>query len=707
MGGGIARSLLRSKSMKSVTGYDRAENLVSAFHDEAKSVGKSANAPPKSLNEAVTSDTDAVVIVLVNEVQCQGVCFGGGGDNSNSLCRLMKPKSVVVLCSTVTAQWARYARDRFASNDVHFVDCPISGGAARALSGELTMMASGTDAALSMSKPVLEACGKEVHMIKGGAGMGQTVKMAHQLLAGVHIVATAEALALAAKAGVDVEQMYDIVCGAAGNSWMFGDRGKRMIDASDNRVMSALPVIIKDMDIVYKSAKELRSPIPLASAALQQLLTAQVMGLDAKDDSQVVKVYEAITNVAVGKAKLQRANDKDSIDGLECEIAGLGGKAGDVWNGRKGHIEEYLKSDGRYAILIGTQRVKVRKENFRICDESAAATASNIATTPSIRDRLPMIKRGPINATVIGIGNIGGGMARALLRSPVIGTVTGYDMTKGLVSEFHKEAAKVGKTSFSSPPSNMNEAVTKDTHIVVLTLVNERQCTSVCFGGDNDNLLSRLSPGTCVILCSTVTAKWARYARERFVANEIHFVDSPVSGGAARALTGELTMMASGDDMSLAIALPLLDAAGKEVHLIEGGAGMGQTVKYIHQLLAGVHIVAAAECLALAVKAGVNAKQFYEIVCGAAGYSWMFEDRGRRMIAKGSPPVKSMVDIFVKDLGIVYSEATTLKSPIPLATVALQQFINASALGLGKTDDSEVIMVYGHYLSYKGRRHEI
>ena len=74
-------------------------------------------------------------------------------------------------------------------------------------------------------------------------------------------------------------------------------------------------------------------------------------------------------------------------------------------------------------------------------------------------------------------------------------------------------------------------------------------------------------------------------------------MDCPVSGGPARALTGELTLMASGDDDSLKKAAPLLDVLGKEVHIIKGGAGSGSAVKCVHQLLAGVHICAAAEAL--------------------------------------------------------------------------------------------------------------
>lgn len=704
MGGGMARSLLRSSALTAVVGYDKSAPLASEFFAESSACGKAdaaAAGPPSSLSEAVTSNTDAVVLVLVNEAQCEAVCFGGGAN----LCALLRPGSVVVLCSTVNPRWAREAKQRFEAQKILFVDCPISGGAARAAKGELTMMASGDATALKKSRPILDACGSQVHIIEGGAGAGQTTKMAHQLLAGVHLVAAAEALALAARAGVDVQQMYDIVCGAAGASWFFKDRGSRMIERGESKVMSALPIIVKDMDIVYNAAKELRCPIPLASAALQQLLTAQAMGLDRKDDSEVVKVYEAITAKPVGTVERGEGGD-NYLNGFECEIIGLDGKPGALWNGRRGQIEGYLKEEKRYAVLIenssasNNQKVKVLRENIKIVggndnDDGAKAEAS----LKSLRDRLPIIKRKPIHATVIGIGNIGGGMARALLRSPAIATVTAHDMASDLVSAFHKEARKAGKATSSWPPTNMDEAIAKETSIAILTLVNERQCQSVCFGGDSgNNLLSRLSAGSCVVLCSTVSAQWARYAKKRFASKGIHFVDCPVSGGAAKALSGELTMMASGDEMSLAIAMPILDAAGKEVHLIDGGAGMGQTVKYIHQSLAGIHIVAAAEAFALALRANLDVHQFFKIVCGAAGHSWMLENRGPRMIGEKEPKVLSMVDIFVKDLGIVADEARGLKCPIPLSSVALQQFTNASALGLGKKDDSQVIRVYARYL---------
>ena len=104
-------------------------------------------------------------------------------------------------------------------------------------------------------------------------------------------------------AGLDVNQMYEIVNGAAGSSWMFTDRGKRMIDNPDDKVMSALAIFVKDMDIVYNEAKRLQCPIPLATTALQQFISGSSLGLSKEDDSQVVKVYETLTGVSVSESK--------------------------------------------------------------------------------------------------------------------------------------------------------------------------------------------------------------------------------------------------------------------------------------------------------------------------------------------------------------------------------------------------------------------
>jgi putative dehydrogenase len=99
------------------------------------------------------------------------------------------------------------------------------------------------------------------------------------------------------------------------------------------------------------------------------------------------------------------------------------------------------------------------------------------------------------------------------------------------------------------------------------------------------------------LLSNKTKATWAKKADEIFRASGILFVDCPVSGGPARAREGDLTLIASGEAACIEFAEPVLDALAEEVHVIEGGAGNGSTVKCVHQLLAGVHICAAAEAM--------------------------------------------------------------------------------------------------------------
>jgi 3-hydroxyisobutyrate dehydrogenase-like beta-hydroxyacid dehydrogenase len=346
----MARSLLRSSIITEVCGFDLSQDLVSSFHYEAKKVGKAMVDLPSnlSLKHFVTELTDVVLIVLVNEAQCQSVCF----DDSDNLFSLLREGSCVIASSTVSSAWSKSSFERFFQKNIQFCDCPISGGAVRALNGEITIMASGEPDSLAYVDPLLKAMGKEVHIIPGGSGMGSTVKMVHQLLAGVHIVVAAEALALAAKAGLDVNQMYDIVNGAAGASWMFCDRGQRMMDNPENKVMSALAIFIKDMDIVYSEAKRLQSPIPLATAALQQFISGASLGLSKEDDSKVVAVYEKIAGVSVSES----AN----------AVAKEGNEVGSYWvlpDGRKEKIVE-VGDEERHHLVLSNDYTRVLKVKF-------------------------------------------------------------------------------------------------------------------------------------------------------------------------------------------------------------------------------------------------------------------------------------------------------------------------------------------------------
>ena len=291
---------------------------------------------------------------------------------------------------------------------------------------------------------------------------------------------------------------------------------------------------------------------------------------------------------------------------------------------------------------------------------------------------------------VVGIGAMGGGIARALLKSDDIKSVVGYDVSEQLMNIFHEEAKTVSKHGGDSIPNSLENAL-KGCNVCMLVLVNEEQCQQVCS--------SILEMESCqlstVILCSTVRASWVRETACLFEHRTINFVDCPISGGPVRALAGQLSIMAScNDDKVLQQLQPLFQAMASSIHIIPGGAGMGSTAKMVHQLLAGVHIAVAAEALHLAQKAGLNPNQLYDIVNSAAGQSWMFTDRGSRMLLPDNDQVKSALNLFCKDLRIVQTESQACASPIPIATAALQQFLTGKSLGLGHLDDSQILKVY-------------
>ena len=171
------------------------------------------------------------------------------------------------------------------------------------------------------------------------------------------------------------------------------------------------------------------------------------------------------------------------------------------------------------------------------------------------------------------------------------------------------------------------------------------------------------------------------------------YLDAPISGGAARAAAGSLTVMASGSAQAFARARPALDAMAATVHELGDAAGVGASFKMINQLLAGIHIAAASEAIALASKLGLDLGKVYEVITASAGNSWMFENRIPHVLAGDYAP-RSAVEIFVKDLGIVQDMARSERYPAPLGAAALQMYLAASGLGMGREDDASLARVY-------------
>ncbi|MBM7880610.1 L-threonate dehydrogenase, partial [Salmonella enterica] len=212
----------------------------------------------------------------------------------DGVAHLMKPGSAVMVSSTISSADAQEIAAALTALNLNMLDAPVSGGAVKAAQGEMTVMASGSEAAFTRLKPVLDAVASNVYRISDTPGAASTVKIIHQLLAGVHIAAAAEAMALAARAGIPLDVMYDVVTHAAGNSWMFENRMQHVVDG-DYTPRSAVDIFVKDLGLVADTAKALRFPLPLASTALNMFTSASNAGYGKEDDSAVIKIFSGIT----------------------------------------------------------------------------------------------------------------------------------------------------------------------------------------------------------------------------------------------------------------------------------------------------------------------------------------------------------------------------------------------------------------------------
>ncbi|MEU9866053.1 L-threonate dehydrogenase [Streptomyces sp. NPDC047971] len=281
---------------------------------------------------------------------------------------------------------------------------------------------------------------------------------------------------------------------------------------------------------------------------------------------------------------------------------------------------------------------------------------------------------------VVGLGAMGLGMARSL-------RAAGHDVAvHDLRPDVAEGFARDGGTAYATS-GDLADAV----DVLIGVVVDAAQVESVLFGADG--AAGRLRPGAVFVMCSTVDPAWSEELAGRLAERGVLYLDAPVSGGAARAAVGELTMMTSGPTAAYALADPFLEAMSTTVYRLGERPGIGSKVKIVNQLLAGVHIAAAAEAMALGIKAGVPAEALYEVITHSAGNSWMFENRMAHVLAGDYTPL-SAVDIFVKDLGLVLDSARPERFPLPLAATAHQMFLQASAAGFGREDDSAVIKIF-------------
>jgi L-threonate 2-dehydrogenase len=281
MGMGAAQSLVRAGH--DVYGCD----VRAGARDALIAAGGHAAASPAAL----PADLEALVLFVVNSAQTEAVLFGSEG------CAAKLPKGAVVLCCvTVAPEFARALAVRLDAVGLVMLDTPVSGGKAAADAGTMTVMASGPAAGFVQVAPLLDAIAGRVWRLGEAVGIGSTVKMVNQLLAGVHIATAAEAMALGIRAGADPQTLFEVISSSAGSSWMWQNRMPHVL-AGDDTPLSAVNIFVKDLGIVLDQARALTFPLPMAAAAHQLFLAAAANGQGGRDDAFVIRVWQALAGI--------------------------------------------------------------------------------------------------------------------------------------------------------------------------------------------------------------------------------------------------------------------------------------------------------------------------------------------------------------------------------------------------------------------------
>jgi 3-hydroxyisobutyrate dehydrogenase len=281
---------------------------------------------------------------------------------------------------------------------------------------------------------------------------------------------------------------------------------------------------------------------------------------------------------------------------------------------------------------------------------------------------------------VIGLGAMGMGVAMSLLRE-------GFEVHAcDVVPEAVQKVVDAGGIRAESPA-----ALAPLVDVLITVVVNADQTEAVLFG--EKGAAPYMKPGSVVIASATVSPEFTKALGKRLTDAGLLMIDGPISGGAAKAMTGEMTVMSSGSPAAYAKCEDVLDAIASKVYRLSNEIGVGSVTKMINQVLAGIHVASASEAMALAIRAGADPEQIYEVITNSAGNSWMFQNRVPHILAGDYTPL-SQVNIFVKDLGIVLDYAKKAVFPLPLAAAAHQMYLSASAAGHGKEDDSAVIKFF-------------
>jgi len=279
---------------------------------------------------------------------------------------------------------------------------------------------------------------------------------------------------------------------------------------------------------------------------------------------------------------------------------------------------------------------------------------------------------------VIGTGAMGGGVIKSLVRAGV------EAYARDIRPEAQNAAVKDGATGCATPAE-----MARQVDAVILLVVDAEQIDDVLFGADG--AAEVLAPGAIVVASSTVDPSFPASLVPRLADRGIALLDAPVSGGPAKAAAGTMTMMVSGDGAALARIRGILERITGKLFALGPRAGDASTFKIVNNLLAGVNLAAAADAMAIAIRAGLDPRRVAEVINASSGGSWMFADRMPRALDHDYDPPHAAARILSKDVGIAAALAGRMGVDSAFARAAVAAYADALAAGYGEDDDAVLV----------------
>ncbi len=282
MGSAISGTLL-SRGF-GVLGFDIDKTRLDEF---AAKGGK-----PAASAADVAAAADAVILLLPTIAALEDVVSGENGIASGAADKDL----VVIESGTFPIENKEWAREALESAGVTLLDCPLSGTGAQAATGDLVIFASGDEDAYTRCRPVFDGYARS-HYHLGAFGNGSRMKFVANHLVAIHNVATAEALVLGMKAGLDAETIHRVISDGAGSSRMFELRGAMMVENKYQPAGMKIDVWQKDMSIIGAFAAGLGCPVPLFAATAPLYQAALDQGHGPEDTAAVCAVVEEMAQL--------------------------------------------------------------------------------------------------------------------------------------------------------------------------------------------------------------------------------------------------------------------------------------------------------------------------------------------------------------------------------------------------------------------------